>query len=204
MRLLFTGLSLLLVTTQVQAAGAVSPYAYELFRIPGFGNGIPITNSLVMLWVVTLLVILMVRITLRNQSLVPTHGQAVLEIIVETVEGLIEPIVGKKLVRPTFWLLASYFFLILIHNWSALLPGVGTVGIMDEHGHFIYFLRPANADLNTTLALAIIAKIAWLYYVLKYAGLKVLLLDLFGNKASKKEVGAVVWLLLFPIFFAVG
>ena len=157
-----------------------------------------------MLWVITLIVILMVRLAVRKATLVPSTGQAIVEMIVETVENLIEPIVGKRLVRPTFWLLTGYFFVILVNNWSSLLPGVGSIGTIDAHGHFNYWFRPANADLNTTLALSIIATAAWLYYVLRYAGLKMLIVDLFGNKADKKDVGPLIWILLFPIFWMVG
>jgi len=194
----------LTLVSSTHAAGAVAPYAYELFKIPGIGDGIVVTNSMLMLWVITLGIILIVRLAIAKRAMVPGHGQAIMEMVVEAVEGLIEPIVGKKLVRPTFWLLAGYFFIILLHNWSALLPLVGTIGTVDEHGHFNYWFRPANADLNTTLALAIIAQVAWFYYVIKYAGLKTLILDLFGNKADKKEVGKLMWICLFPMFWVVG
>lgn len=204
MRALLFSVFAVLTFSNAHAAGGVSPYAYELFRIPGIGEGIPVTNSMVMLWVITLFVIVVVRLAVRKRAMVPGHGQAVMEMVVESVEGLIEPIVGKKLVRPTFWLLAGYFFIILVHNWSALLPLVSTIGTYDDHGHFIYWFRPANADLNTTLALAIIAQVAWFYYVIKYAGFKTLVLDLFGNKADKKEVGKLMWICLFPMFWVVG
>ena len=46
--------------------------------------------------------------------------------------------------------------------------------------------------------------VAWTYFVLRYAGFKVLVFDLFGNKSDKKEVGMLMWVLLIPIFFAVG
>jgi len=202
MRRSLIGLTAILTASTAHASGAVSPYAYKLFEIPGLG--LPVTNSMVMLWVITLSVILVVRIAVSKSALVPSTGQAIVEMIVESVENLIEPIVGKRLVRPTFWLLAGYFFVILINNWSSLLPFVGTIGTIDAHGHFNYWLRPANADLNTTFALSIIATAAWLYYVLRYAGLKALVVDLFGNKANKKDVGTLIWILLFPIFWVVG
>jgi ATP synthase subunit 6 len=65
-------------------------------------------------------------------------------------------------------------------------------------------VRPANSDLNTTLALSVLSFIAWTYFVLRYAGFNVLVFDLFGNKSNKKEVGMLMWVLLIPIFFAVG
>lgn len=208
MRISLFGLVGLFMASNAHAAGAVSPYAYELFRIPGIGDGIPVTNSMIMLWVITLVVILFVRMAVSKKAMVPSHGQAIMEMIVEGIEGLIEPIVGKRLVRPTFWLLAGYFFIILIHNWSSLIPGVGVFGMMETdasgHEHLIYWLRPANADLNTTFALSIIATVAWFYYVIKYAGIKALVVDLFGNKADKKDVGVLIYVMLFPIFWMVG
>jgi F0F1-type ATP synthase membrane subunit a len=65
-------------------------------------------------------------------------------------------------------------------------------------------IRPANADLNTTLALSVLSFGFWTYFVLRYAGLKVLVHDLFGNKADKREIGLLMWILLSFIFLAVG
>ena len=54
------------------------------------------------------------------------------------------------------------------------------------------------------LALAMISFGAWIYFVLKYAGLKVFLHDTFGNKADPKEVALPIYFSLFAVFFAVG
>jgi F-type H+-transporting ATPase subunit a len=61
-------------------------------------------------------------------SLIPSKGQIIVESIVIGVRDLIAPIVGKRMVGPTFWLLGGLFTFILITNWSGLLPGVGTIG----------------------------------------------------------------------------
>jgi F-type H+-transporting ATPase subunit a len=115
----------------------------------------------------------------------------------------LEPIVGKKMIGKTFPLLCGFFVFILLMNWSGLLPGVGTIKFQHD-GHWLDAIRPANSDLNTTLALSVLSFVAWTYFVLRYAGFKVLVFDLFGNKADKKEVGMLMWVLLIPIFFAVG
>jgi F-type H+-transporting ATPase subunit a len=52
----------------------------------------------------------------------------------------------------------ALFLFILVSNWMGLLPGVGTIGFVEnaEHGKvFVPLLRGATADLNTTLAIAL-------------------------------------------------
>lgn len=192
----------LLAPACLQAAeDGVSPSPYKLTEL----FGLPLTNSILTSWVISLVIILVVkRMVGKKPTLVPSRGQAMIEGMVGGVRDLIEPIVGKHLVRPTFWLLAGLFLFILINNWSGMLPGVGAYGFYDASGSLKYWQRPGNADMNMTLALAIIVQLAWFYYVFKYAGLKLLLYDWFGNKADPKEMPTVIYIALFPIFFAVG
>lgn len=195
----------LIVLDSVEVVGkaessGVSPSPYTLFEIGAF----PVTNAMVTSWIVSLLIILIIRLMVGRPTLVPSKGQAVIESLVQGVKDLIEPIVGSRMVRPTFWLLIGLFFFILIQNWSGLLPGVGAFGFYDAEGHLTYWQRPGNADLNMTLALAGVVQVLWIYYVLRYAGAKALIYDWFGNKAEKKEVGMFMFILLTPIFIGVG
>jgi F-type H+-transporting ATPase subunit a len=180
--------------------GGVSPAAYKLCNWGAFS----FTNSMVMSWVVSIGLVLIVRWMLGSRpALLPGRGQAVLEVMVEGVKGMITPIVGERMVKHTFPLLVSIFLFILVHNWSGLIPGVGTIGKI-EGDHLVDFFRPGNADLNGTLALALIAMVSWLYFVLRYAGVKALAYDLFGNKANKKEIPLIIYYFLFFIFMGVG
>ncbi len=181
-------------------ASSVSPAPYYLFQWAGLG----VTNSMVMSWVVSFLIIVAVRWMVGQPKLIPGRAQATIEVMMERVRNLITPIVGAHMVRPTFPLLMALFFFILLHNWSSLLPGVGTVGHIENGGHLVYFFRPGNADLNGTLALAIIAMVSWFYFVIRYAGWRALVFDLFGNKANKKEVPAMLYHFLFFVFLGVG
>ena len=185
----------------------VSPSPYVLFRIPGTENGFPITNSMVTSWIISLIIILVIRLMVGKPTLVPGKGQAVVESLVKGIKDLVEPIVGSHMIRPTFWLLVGLFTFILIHNWSGLIPGVGAFGMQYGEGdaaQLKYWQRPANADLNMTLALAAVVQILWIYYVFRYAGVKALVYDWFGNKADNKEVGTIMFILLTPIFIGVG
>lgn len=182
------------------AHAALSPKATEVTNL----FGLPITNSMITSWILSAVIILLIRALVKKPQLIPTKGQYVVETLVEGIRGLIEPIVGKHMVKPTFPLLIGLFTFILLHNWSGLLPGVGTIGYWDDQGHFESFIRPGNADLNMTLALTIVHFVAWFYFVMRYAGPKVLVFDLFGNKADKKEIPAAMFYMLTVIFLLVG
>lgn len=167
-----------------------------------FGHGI-ISNSMVTSWVVAAVVIILVRLAIRKPKLVPTAGQAMVESLVQGVLDLTGPIVGNRVAQKTLPLLIGLFVYILAQNWSGLFPGVGTIYINSETG-WREFVRPGNADLNGTFALAIASTLAWLYFVVRYAGVRFIIKDLFGNKADPKEVPAYIYFPLFLVFFAVG
>ena len=178
----------------------VSPSPYVLTEV----FGLPLTNSIVTTWVISLLLIVCIRLFVGSPKLIPGKWQAVLESLIEGLRGLLEPIVGKKAFAMTFPLLIGLFVFILIHNWSGLLPGVGVFGFYDATGHLKYWMRPANADFNATLGMALVAMLAWLIISLRVAGPKFFVWELFGNKADKKETPSLIYLMLAPIFMMVG
>ncbi|HEX9783876.1 MAG TPA: F0F1 ATP synthase subunit A [Opitutaceae bacterium] len=189
----------LMAVPRVQAAGGAA--AEHLFNI----GPLPVTNSMVTSWVISLILIACIRLAVGRPSLVPSRGQAMVESAVEGILGLIEPIVGKRVVFAAFPVLASLFLFILIQNWSGLLPGVGSLYIYSEStGHWVPMIRPGNADMNGTLALTIVHFAAWLFLVMKYAGPKLIIQDWFGNKADRNEVPVVIYYFLTVIFLFVG
>ena len=171
-------------------------------------GGLPISNSMVTSWIISLLLIIFIKILVGKPQLIPTKGQLILESVIGGIRGIIEPIVGKKVFFPSFWLLSGLFFFILIQNWSGLLPGVGTIGYghaFEDHFKISKpLIRPGNADLNMTLALALVANLFWVYFIVKFAGLKAIVKDWFGNKADKSEVSSLIFGFLGVIFLAVG
>ena len=193
------------VASVFAAMAATSMFAAEHAEHAGvaptaahLGGGL-ITNSMITSWVVAIVVVILVRLAVRKPKLVPSKGQAIVESIVQWVLDLTSPIVGSHIARKTFPLLIGLFVYILTQNWSGLFPGVGTITFKGEE-----FVRPGNADLNGTLALAAVSMVAWFYFVTRYAGLGFLAKDLFGNKADPKEVPLYIYIPLFAVFFAVG
>ena len=200
-KLLPTFLFLSGTVTSLQAAdGAVSPSPYQLTEI----FGLPLTNSILTTWVISILFILVIRFSVGTPKLIPGKGQAVIENLVGGLRDLLLPIVGKKAFPMAFPLLIALFIYIMIHNWSGLIPGVGVFGFYDDQGHLKYWMRPASADLNATFGMAMVAMIAWLFISLKVAGAKFFAWELFGNKADKKETPTLIYFILAPIFFGVG
>ena len=190
---------LTLPSTALAAGGEISQSAQELTEI----LGLPLTNSMVASWIVSLFIIFLCRFIIRKPKLIPSRGQSIVEMLIEKIREIIEPIIGKRMFKPTLWLLCSLFIFTLINNWSGLFPGIGTIGHVDE-GQFIPWIRPSNTDLNMTIALALVSMAAWLYYITRYAGLKFVIHDVFGNKANKSDVPTILYYFLAFIFFFVG
>ncbi|MFH1326234.1 MAG: FoF1 ATP synthase subunit a [Candidatus Falkowbacteria bacterium] len=135
-------------------------FAEPLFNI----GGLTVTNSLLVSWVVVIGIILLVVLLKFKLKKIPGKVQGVTEMIFEWFLETFDSVTGDRKKSLMFFpLVFSFFIFILLNNWFGLLPGVGTVGqVVSEHGELVLipYLRGGTADLNTTLALALIAIIA--------------------------------------------
>ena len=202
----FTTLLAALALPVTAFAEGVAPSAAKLVD---FGGGWIITNSMFTGWMISALLVTLVLYLVGKPTILPSKGQAVIESLIEALRDLFGPIVGKKAFPLAFPILVTFFIFILFHNWMGLIPGVGTMGwgTTDAAGHFHItrpLIRPHNSDFNGTIALALISFGAWLIIVFKIAGTKLILWDLFGNKAEKKETPGWLYPILALVFFIVG
>ncbi|MBA4148429.1 MAG: F0F1 ATP synthase subunit A [Verrucomicrobia bacterium] len=161
-----------------------------------------ITNSMVVTWVVALFLILFARFAMRSAKQVPEGAQNFWEWMVESLYGFLEGIIGRDLVNKTFWFFASIFIFILFANWFGLIPGVGTVGwgVTDAAGHFHItepLLRGSNADLNMTLAMAMVFFACWTYWALQANGPGGFIMHLFGPKGDATGFMKIVLIIVF-------
>jgi F-type H+-transporting ATPase subunit a len=179
----------------------LSQKALEIGRPFGF----PITNSMVVTWIAALGLILFARLATRRMTEVPGGAQNFLEWMVESLYGLLESIIGRHLVQRTFWFFATIFIFILAANWFGLIPGVGTIGWghHTEHGFRVSepLLRGANADLNMTLAMALVFFALWIVWALQEVGIRGVLRELF---APKGDTAGLMRVLMIVVFFAAG
>ncbi len=82
--------------TSLQASeGGVSASPYNLTEI----FGLPLTNSIVTTWVISIAFILLIRWAVGTPTLIPSKGQAVVESLIEGLRGLLLPIVGSRQFR---------------------------------------------------------------------------------------------------------
>ena len=175
--------------------------AVEIARPFGF----PITNSMVVSWIVAVGLIVFARVATRDMKHVPGGAQNLLEWLVGGLYDFLESIIGPHLVKRTFWFFATIFLFILSANWVGLIPGVGTIGWGHQtpHGFVIDqpLFRGANADLNLTLAMALVFFACWIVWALQEVGPVGFLKELF---APKGESSGIMKLLLIVVFFAAG
>ena len=179
----------------------LSQKAVEIARPLGF----PITNSMVVSWLVALGLIIFARVATRDMKGVPGGAQNLLEWLVGGLYDFLEKIIGPRLLKRTFWFFATVFIFILSANWIGLIPGVGTVGWGHQtpHGFVVDqpLFRGANADLNLTLAMALVFFAFWIVWALQEVGPVGFLKELF---APKGESAGLLKVLMIIVFFAAG
>jgi F-type H+-transporting ATPase subunit a len=179
----------------------LSAKALEIARPFNF----PITNSMVVSWVVAVGLIIFAQLATRNMRQVPGGAQNFMEWLVEGLYKFMVGIIGSHLAERTFWFFATIFIFILSANWIGLIPGVGTVGWghATSQGFKIDqpLFRGANADVNLTLAMSLVFFACWLVWAFREVGFVGFLKELF---APKGESEGILKVLMVVVFFAAG
>lgn len=134
---------------------AISLKAQEIFTVGNFG----VTNSLFLTLLVSLTLIIMTGISYKKIKIVPGVFQSAVEMGMGWLLELMESMLGSmKKAQQYFPLVATIFIFIMVSNFSGILPGVGSLEI-EKGGHIIPLLRSPAADLNFTIAFAVISVI---------------------------------------------
>jgi len=156
-------------------------------------------------WIVAVALIIFAQVATRRMKPVPDGIQNFWEWLVEGLYAFLEGIIGSHLVKRTFWFFASVFIFILSANWLGLIPGVGTIGWGHQTAHGFRINQPlfrgANADLNLTLAMALVFFACWIMWALREDGLVGFLKELF---APKGETDGLMRVVMVVVVFAAG
>lgn len=137
---------------------ALPPLVAEpIFHIGNF----PVTNAYINS-TLAVLFFFVIGFLLRKRTDEIPHGfqnaaEGVLEFILVYVDQVTK---DRKRSMQFLPIVGGLFLFILVSNWMGLLPGIGSVGrwlVMHGEVELVPIFRPANTDLNMTLAMAVFA-----------------------------------------------
>ena len=137
-----------------------------------------------------------------------------MEVILEETFKLADSVTNSREKTLKFMaLVLPLFFFILLNNWLGLLPGVGSIGFLESGGGekvFVPIFRGGTADLNTTLALALVSvvfthisgvvAVNFWQHINKFFGIN-LILEIPRKVFKEKDFTAI---LINPVKFFVG
>jgi F-type H+-transporting ATPase subunit a len=142
-----------------------------------------VTNSMFTMFIVMGLLLIVGAAIAHSAKMVPGRWQGIFEVVAQFILDLVESTGGKVMGRRLFPLIGAIFIFIAIANYTGILPGVGTIGFYrteqtsqpattgndqavtveepaateaEGHGEFVPIFRAPNADINMTLALALL------------------------------------------------
>lgn len=89
---------------------------------------VPITNSIIFTWLVTIVLLAFAYFATRKIQRVPQGLQNIAEIMVDGLYNLVSSIAPPDKTKAFLPIIATFFFFILFGNYLGLLPGVGSIG----------------------------------------------------------------------------
>ncbi len=148
---------------------AIDPVIH-ITPLPVFSvHGLEITNSMLYGVICSLLIVVVLVYVARRMTLKPRRGLTELvEVGTDFITNLLKGALNseEKAIKYAPYFVSIFFFL-LFSNWLGLLPVVGES--FRSHGEPLF--RPFTADLNGTLAAAIICWILVQYFSIRESGL---------------------------------
>lgn len=138
-----------------------------IFHIGSF----PVTNTIINTFMIDGVLIATAYFAAKNIKKIPGKFQNLLELIIDTFYSFTEQIAGKNVIKIFPWMM-TFFLVILLSNWSGLLPGFGSIGFYDDHHHLIPLFRNGTSDANMTFALATVSLVATHVLAIQATGIK--------------------------------
>ena len=111
-------------------------------------------DTIVNTWIVMAIVIVITLLATRKRQLVPSGIQNVVEAILEELTRQLSPGIEKHWSKVSA-ILFTFFLFIFVANQIGLLP----TEVFSDYGLLPYRLSSPTADVNTTLALAVVSTI---------------------------------------------
>jgi len=142
--------------------------AEEVFHIFGF----PIANSIIGAWITMVVLVGFSFVVTRRMKIVPGRLQGVFEFLLGSLYKFCQSVAGEVNGRRFFPVVATIFLFVAFNAWLSLLPGFGSIEIVNSEGHHVHLIRGANTDINMPLALALVSFVFVWFFGLKNSGIK--------------------------------
>ena len=144
--------------------------AEEVFTVFGF----PVTNSIVGAWITIIFLVGFSYVITRRMKVVPGRLQGVFELLVGWLYNFCKSVAGEENGRKFFPIVATIFLFVAFNAWLSLVPGFGSIEIVNTEGHHVHLIRGANTDINTPLAIALFSFIFVEFFGFKMLGIRYL------------------------------
>ena len=136
---------------------AIPPLAAEqIFSIGSF----PVYNTYINSTIVLVLFLILGLVLRKRAAEIPDKVQNFAESILEVILGFMDQVTRDRRKSLRFLpVVGTLFLFILISNWIGIFPGIGSVGrwlVMHGQTELVPLFRPANTDLNMTMAMAVL------------------------------------------------
>jgi F-type H+-transporting ATPase subunit a len=107
---------------------------------------ISITNTILTMWIISVLMIVGLLLLTRKRDMIPGRAQNAIEALYDGLQGFGLSLGGPR-AKPYIPLFVTLFIYILASNWSGLLPFVGRIELF----------RAPTSDVNITVGLALVS-----------------------------------------------
>lgn len=154
-------------------------------EVIGHIGALPVTNTLLVTWITSLILIAVSILATKKMSLIPSGLQNFVETIVEFGYNFTEDLAHDK-TKYFFPICMTFFLFIVTANWIGIFPGFRSITF-----HSVPLFRSINSDLNTTLALALVSAVATHMFAIRFLGIK----EYLGKWFSKNPIYLFVGLL---------
>jgi F-type H+-transporting ATPase subunit a len=149
----------------------------NIFSYKLFGYTIPVSDSIIMMWAVSVLLIILAVIFARNLKVIPGKRQVITELVVGGINNIVKGNVGHhwKSFAPYFGTLLLFLGFSNIASLFSLLPSneamfrMTGLEIFEHLPHFE--IAPPTKDLNVTLTFAVMSVLLYLFAGIKFKGI---------------------------------
>lgn len=149
-----------------------------IFEFDLFGFTVPVTESIIMMWIVMAALMILTLVFVRNFKKIPQGKQNVVELLVEFINNLMKSNIGHHW-RPFAPYFGTIFLFLVVSNTVSIFSLIPTgeqlyhITGMEAFEHLPEFaITPPTKDLNVTLAMAIMSLLLVLICGIGYKGIK--------------------------------